>query len=232
MIIAIEGIDGAGKETQARLLAELARAEGLRVGELSFPRYGETVYADSIVAYLGGAYGPLSSIPAQLPALLFAGDRLESRELVAQLTAANDLLILDRYIASNIAYQSARIAGDRRPFIEWISRIELTAHLMPIPDLHILLDLTAPAAAHSVAERRQREHPGEQLDIHEANVDYLAACREVYLQLANEQTFSPWHVVACLNEDGERRSRTAIHEQIWDAVHASLPSSVPTFIRP
>src|SRR5438477_4414931 len=115
MLIAIEGIDGAGKGTQSHLLrARLAQA-GLHVELLSFPRYGETFFARSIADYLNGRFGPLKAIDPHLPAMLYAGDRFESRALIQQLGGAADVVLFDRYVASNLAHQAARVALDARP---------------------------------------------------------------------------------------------------------------------
>src|SRR5438309_1161111 len=62
MLVAIEGIDAAGKNTQAGLLRARAEASGLSAAVLSFPRYGETRYAQFVADYLNGAYGDLGSV--------------------------------------------------------------------------------------------------------------------------------------------------------------------------
>src|SRR5262249_53565733 len=107
--IALEGIDGAGKRTQAQLLEARLRERGLTASVVSFPRYGQTIYAKSVASYLNGAFGPLESIDPRLAALLYAGDRAESRGYLADIDAAAQVVIFDRYVSSNLAYQGARI---------------------------------------------------------------------------------------------------------------------------
>src|SRR5436190_2253058 len=114
MLLAIEGIDGAGKNTQAGLLRTRAEASGLSAAVLSFPRYGETRYAQFVADYLNGAYGDLGSVGAHFAALLYAGDRMESRDTVRALAEAHDLVVFDRYVASNLAYQAAKLEPQRR----------------------------------------------------------------------------------------------------------------------
>src|SRR5262249_41050956 len=109
MLVAIEGIDAAGKHTQASLLRKRAEGGGYSTGVLSFPRYTETRYGRFVADYLNGRYGDLSSVMPHFAALLYAGDRLESRDTIRELAETHDLLIFDRYIASNLAYQAAKL---------------------------------------------------------------------------------------------------------------------------
>src|SRR5712691_10595259 len=102
MLIAIEGIDGAGKRTQADLLKTQAEKVGFSVAILSFPRYGETLFAKSIADYLNGTFGNLAEVLPQFAALLYAGDRFESRSIITQGSRSHNILILDRYVASNL----------------------------------------------------------------------------------------------------------------------------------
>jgi dTMP kinase len=219
MLIALEGIDGAGKRTQALLLKERIERSGLRAEILSFPRYGETVFARSIADYLNGRMGPLHAIDPRLPALLYAGDRLESRDLLVRAVERTDVLILDRYTASNAAYQSARLHPDERwTFIHWITGIEHGAYQLPHADQTIYLDLPVKTASQLVANKGQREYTDRRADIHEQDQRYLEECRGVYLMLAEEQFSSTWSTVRCISDGGELLSAAAIHEAIWQSV--------------
>src|SRR5436309_12852628 len=103
MLIAIEGIDGSGKGTQARRLIERLAASGRRAALLSFPRYGETLFGRAIGEFLNGRFGTLDQVHPFLASLLYAGDRFESRRLLAELLATHDVVVLDRYVASHLA---------------------------------------------------------------------------------------------------------------------------------
>src|SRR5688572_20101820 len=62
VILAIEGLDASGKNTQTQLLTARARGAGLSVGTLAFPRYGETLFAASVADYLNGKFGDLTAV--------------------------------------------------------------------------------------------------------------------------------------------------------------------------
>jgi dTMP kinase len=124
-LIAIEGIDGSGKGTQAQLLLQRLEEQGRRATLLSFPRYEATFFGRTVGEYLNGAFGSLGQVHPFFASLLFAGDRFESRTVLTDALAANDVVVLDRYVASNVAHQAARLAGEaRRQLIEAIERVE------------------------------------------------------------------------------------------------------------
>src|SRR3712207_3314277 len=108
MLIAIEGIDGSGKGTQARLLRERCRAAGLSAALISFPRYAETRFGRAVGKFLNGRFGTLDQVSPFLAALLYAGDRFESRTLLRESLFANDVVVLNRYVASNVAHQGSK----------------------------------------------------------------------------------------------------------------------------
>lgn len=233
MWVAIEGIDGAGKRTQATLLKERIGRTGLRAEVVSFPRYGETVFARSIADYLNGRFGQLRDIDPHLAALLYAGDRAESREMLLRASDAADVLILDRYVASNLAYQAARLpAADRWPFIEWLAEIEHVANRLPKADCTLLLDVPLRTAARLVLHKDPRDYTTAAADLHEQDQAYLAQCGEVYALLAERQFLSDWSVIACATTGGQMLDPETIHAAIWQAVAPALTQQSTPASRP
>jgi dTMP kinase len=219
MLIAIEGIDGAGKCTQSELLKVKAQKLGLSAEVLSFPRYGKTLFAKSIADYLNGEFGDLSSVPSQFAALLYAGDRFESLTLVKQLARANDLLIFDRYVASNLAYQAAKLSRDKRQdFISWLAQIEYEIFGLPKTDLTIYLDITPSLALELVYKKDPRSYTTKVADIHERSTIYLAKCREVYQTLADMNFGGRWFPIQSVGSDGSIRPISEIHDDIWHVI--------------
>ncbi len=218
-LIVIEGIDGAGKNTQTALLKEKADAAGLSAGCLSFPNYGKTVFSASIADYLNGKLGDLHEVAPQFAALLYAGDRFETLVTLHKLAIAHDLLICDRYVSSNLAYQGAKLPPDQRQaFLDWITRIEYEVYGVPRADLTIFLDVPVATAVELIARKKPRSYTEKAADLHEADTAYLEACRKVYLDLAARQTGGTWAVVPCVASNGVIRDPAAIADDIWAAI--------------
>jgi dTMP kinase len=195
-LVAIEGIDGSGKGTQAQRLLQCLQAEGLRATLLSFPRYDATFFGRAVGEYLNGAFGSLGQVHPFFASLLFAGDRFESRPLLTDALANHDVVVLDRYVASNIAHQAARLEGPARErLIEAIEHLEFELYRMPRPDLVVLLDLSVACAQRLIASKPARSYTERAADIQEADADYLARVRALYLDLAGRE--SNWSVIHC-----------------------------------
>ncbi|MBX3439271.1 MAG: dTMP kinase [Planctomycetaceae bacterium] len=211
LLIAIEGIDGSGKGTQAALLKEHLQRQGQRVCLLSFPRYQDTRFGTAIGEFLNGRFGALDAVHPQLAALLFAGDRFESKDLILQAVAENDVVLFDRYVASNIAHQAAKLGEDERlPFIDWIEAIEYDVYGLPRADLTVLLDLPASAAARLIAAKSKRTYTSKAADLQEADTGYLSRVRDVYRGLAVQN--ARWSTIECLSGDAVRSVESITYE--------------------
>jgi dTMP kinase len=211
-LVAIEGIDGSGKGTQAKRLHERLESEGLRATLISFPRYDATFFGRAVGKYLNGAFGSLGEVHPFFASLLFAGDRFESRTVLTEALAAHDVVVLDRYVASNIAHQAARLEGAARERLaEAIEHLEFDVYQLPRPDLVVLLDLSVPCAQRLIATKPARAYTERAADIQEADAGYLGRVRALYLELAGRET--NWSVICC-EQQGSLRSVEEVGEEI------------------
>lgn len=143
MLIAFEGIDQSGKETQAQQLRERLRAAGHKVRFLSFPDYGTSIGEELARALQGEReYG------ADVMQLLFVANRHERREAILEWISGGLILLCDRYKSSSIAYGEAQ-GLDR----DWLSDIQ---RLLPEPDLTVYIDIAPATAAKRKAHDRDR----------------------------------------------------------------------------
>jgi dTMP kinase len=110
VLIAIEGVDGAGKRTLSAGLQKAFESAGMSVVTLAFPRYGRSVTADVAAEALHGEHGDLASSVYAM-AMLFALDRAGAIGEIEGLRRDYDVVLMDRYVASNAAYSAARRPG-------------------------------------------------------------------------------------------------------------------------
>ncbi|MFM8724289.1 MAG: thymidylate kinase [Planctomycetaceae bacterium] len=204
-LIAIEGIDGAGKGTQASRLKESLAARGLRAAVLQFPRYSATSFGAAIGDFLNGRFGTLAEVHPQLAAVLYAGDRFESRGLLLELMEQHDVVVLDRFVGSNLAHQASRLTGAARlALIEWIERIEFGVFQLPRPDLTVLIDMSSQMSRELVSRKGQRDYTEREADLQESDLPYLERVRRCYLALSSDRP--DWCTVHGLDPAGRLRS--------------------------
>jgi dTMP kinase len=193
-LIVIEGLDGAGKRTMADKLAAALAERGATVGRLAFPRYGESVPADLIADALHGRLGDLADSVYGM-ATLFALDRQAAAADIRTALAGHDVVLLDRYVASNAAYGAARLGQDAAgEFVAWVRALEIDRLGLPLPDLHLLLRVT-PEVAAARSAHRERTEADRGRDTWEADGGLQSRCAAVYDQLARTGWLGPWRVV-------------------------------------
>jgi len=201
-LVAIEGADASGKHTQAKLLFERLKKEGFSGAMVSFPRYGE-FWGKLVKKYLQGKFGSLQEVKPEFASLLYSLDRLDSMPWIEQELGKGKIVVCDRYIASNVAHQAAKFEGKgRQEFIRWLEAVESR---LPQPDLTIFLDLPVSVSADLMKGR------GREKDIHELDLKYLEAVRNVYLSLCKRPG---WFRVDCSSGKGIR-PKGEIHWLIW-----------------
>ncbi len=161
--MAFEGIDGSGKTTQAKLLAEHLRALGLEVVTSKEPTHG--AYGSKLRA--SKSSGRMS---ADDELAHFINDRKEHvQNLIGPALARGAVVIIDRYYYSTVAYQGARGLDPKELLLA-------NRAFAPKPDLLVLLDVEPQVGLDRIQRR------GDRHDLFE-NVDQLTLARAIFLQL-------------------------------------------------
>jgi dTMP kinase len=219
MLIDIEGIDGSGKGTQAKILCDRFLAAGVSAALVSFPRYDATLFGKTVGEYLNGRFGSLAAVHPFLVSLLFAGDRFESKPFLLEALRTSAVVVLDRYVPSNVAHQAAKLEGPARADLTAkILEIEFGIFGLPRPDLVLLLDLPVAVAQDLIARKQARNYTSCKADIQEADGGYLERVRDVYHALARSEP--NWKSISCC--DGPRlRTIDEIAETIWQTAAAA-----------
>ena len=193
-LVVVEGLDGAGKRTFTDGLAESLVSKGLSVFRLAFPRYGQSIHADlvrdAMYLRLGDAVDSVYGMT-----LLFALDRRDAAVTISTELDKHDIVLVDRYIASNAAYGSARLHQDARgDFVKWLHQFEVDRFGLRIPDLQLLYRVPAEVAADR-AKYREKVDSGRARDSWESDFALQSGAAEVYDQLVDDAWLSAWHVV-------------------------------------
>lgn len=216
LLIDIEGIDGSGKGTQARRLCDRLVQSGVTASLISFPRYESTLFGRAIGEFLNGDYGTLEQVHPFLVSLLFAGDRFESKALLDEALRSCEVVVLDRYVPSNVAHQASKCDGAARADLtRRILALEFEVFGLPRPDLVLLLDLPVPMAQELVLQKATRSYTHRAADLQEADAVYLQRVRDVYLELARHG--SEWRLISGCAGD-QMRTIDEVGEEIWTAV--------------
>ncbi len=220
VLLAIEGIDGSGKGTQAARLADAARAAGHTVASFSFPTYDGNPFSRAVAGYLNGEFGTADEVHPELAAMLYAGDRFHARPQLVAAIDGHDLVVCDRYVGSNAAHQGAKLDGDARTeLLAWLEEVEYGEFALPRPDLVVLLDAPVALARQLVGRKAARTYTTLEADIHEADAEHSSATRDLYLELAARNN---WRVVSTEGDDGEPREVAEVGDEIWHAVEPLL----------
>jgi len=210
-LLTIEGLDGSGKQTLTENLTGLVLGAGKKVASLAFPQYERTRAAKGIARYLNGEYGALHEVSPWFSSMLFAFDRAESLPRIEELVADNEVVLLDRYVASNLVYHAAKLPERDQPkMIQTLIDLEFEVMGLPRPHLQILIRGTAAQSHALLAKNEDRTYTDATLDLNERDAVYLDACAAVYDRLVADAVIAPWEVVELTQPDGGIRPPSEI----------------------
>ena len=217
MFIVLEGLDGAGKSTQIRMLRQLFADRGVESVYVHFPRFDSPVYGQLIARFLRGEFGGVQEVDPYLVALIFAGDRADAAPQIRQWLAEGKAVVLDRYVYSNVGFQCAKLpAGEERDRLaDWIVNLEFGHNALPRPDLSLFLDVPFAFTERKLSEVREgddRDYLQGGQDIHEASLQLQQDVRSVYLASAAKDP--SLRVVDCSDASGAMESPEGIFAKI------------------
>ena len=220
-LIVLEGLDGAGKSTQLKMLGERAAAGGDATEFLHFPRVETPLYGETIARFLRGDFGDADSVDPYTVALLFAGDRAAAAPQIREWLADGKWVFLDRYVYSNVGYQCAKIddPGARSRLRDWILDLEFGIWAIPRPDVSLFLDVPFRFTEASLSRERSgadRDYLQGASDVHEASLEFQRRVREVYLDVARLDP--ALKVVDCSDGNGAMLPPEAVFEKILTCV--------------
>ena len=223
-LIAIEGIDGSGKRTQVELLTLTLKARGHSVYSTGFPQY-DSWFGKMVGQFLNGDLGPLESVDPHFTSLLYAGDRFEAKPKLEAALNNGQIVLVDRYIGSNLAHQTARVPPEKRSeFLEWIEHLEYGIYDLPREDLILYLRVPPAEAQKLVAQKSKRSYTNAKQDLLEASLRHLQDAAGVYDILSRS---APWVTIECFDATrGTMRSVNEIAREVLAAVEPLLRATM------
>lgn len=198
-LVVIEGLDGSGKSTQTALLKEYLTVHGTPVRQIKLPDYDDPS-STLVKMYLGGEFGSNpEDVNVYAASSFYAVDRYASYRRHWQADyEAGTLILADRYTTSNAVHQAVKLPETEwKDYLQWLSDYEYVKLGIPRPDSVLFLDMPVDVSQKLMTARYGGEEGKK--DVHEANVQYLYACRKAALFAATELG---WSVVTCA--DGDR----------------------------
>ena len=160
VFIVLDGNDGSGKATQARLLSERLAREGAPAMKVDFPGYDRNFFGAFVGECLAGQHGDFLHMDPKIASTLYACDRLESSPSLRGSLAEGKVVIADRFASSNQIHQGGKIAddGEREAFITWLDRMEHDVLGIPRPDLIIYLRVPVQMSLVLLSEKRKAKN--------------------------------------------------------------------------
>ncbi len=130
-----EGIDGCGKSTQTKLLAEFFSKNGYKVKKIDFPQHGEKS-SGLVDEYLTGKYGESKDVGPYIASIFYACDRYDASFKIKKWLEEGKVVISDRYLVSNIGHQGGKLMKDKKEwkkYVNWLYNLEYGLFKIPKP---------------------------------------------------------------------------------------------------
>ena len=224
MLIAVEGVDASGKETQTALLYERLKEEGYPVKRITFPDYASRA-AGALKMYLDGEFGKSPyDVNPYVASTFFTIDRFASYKKVwGEALSNGQIVIADRYTMSNMIHQGAKIDDpeELEQFLEWLYDLEFCKFGLPIPDVVLFLDMPMKIRLSLLESRCKIEcysSDGKGKDIHENDTSYLERVHSCAQKIAEKMNWCKINT----ESTGKLRTIPEIHEDIYDIVRKEI----------
>jgi len=217
--VVIEGLDGSGKSTQMALLKDYFEKHGILYKYLHFPRLEEGIYGSLIARFLRGEMGTNEEVDPYLVALIFAGDRSDAAPMISDWMKEGALVIVDRYVYSNIAFQCAKLGNrsDRDLLRDWILDLEFGHNRLPRPEENIFLHVPLEFIRSQLEKQREgedRAYLKGARDIHESSLEFQEQVRLEYLRLQDK--VEDISLIDCSDTEGGMKAPDIIFESLVD----------------
>lgn len=210
-LIVLEGTDGSGKATQAKLLKEALEKKGFSVEMADFPQYGN-YSARFVEKYLNGDYGSAEQVGPYKASMFYTIDRYDASFKIKKWLEQGKIVISNRYTSASKGHQAGKLSKEEREkFFEWLDNLEYGIFQIPIPNLVIFLHMPPEIGQKLVGKKEKRSYTEKTHDLHEADLEHLKKSEEAFLQAADKH--DNWTKIDCF-KGNEPLPIKEIHEMI------------------
>jgi len=221
-LIVIDGIDGAGKATQTKILIKHLKKLKHKTATLDFPQYYNNFFGKMTGRFLNGEFGDAPSTNPYLASVLYAADRWETKNKIEKWLREGKIVILDRYSSSNQIHQGGKISDPkkRKQFLDWLEEMEFNVFKIPKPDLIIFLNVPYKISKKLLTKKVSRNY------IKSAKNDKVEKSR-IYQESSYSQSlnlvkkYNNWIEINCV-KNNELLSPEKISDLIWDKLERVL----------
>lgn len=215
-IIVIEGTDCSGKQTQSELLLKRLIQNGFEAERYSFPNYDSPTGRIIAGPILGkehecaSVFSDVTEVNPKVISLYYAADRNYNIDKIKSDINNGKIVILDRYVYSNMAFQGAKFNTEKEKIemFKWLEKLEFDFLELPRSDINIFLHMPTFAITSLVKKRE------ESVDQHEKNSEYLKKAEDTYILMANEYNF---RTIECI-KNNEIRTIQNINDELYNLV--------------
>lgn len=197
-LIVLESCDGGGSTTQIQEVKKYLKLNLLKYKFFHFPMYGHNFFSEVIAKFLRGEFGNINDVDPYFVANIYGMDRFMFLPKLEKYLKENDVVLLDRYVFSNLAYQGAKFEKEKSQKIRnWIHQFEFNFLKLPYPDLSIFFDVPIDIIKQRLKEKRKgkdREYLKGKKDIHEEDLKFQNRVRDNYLGLIGAANYK---IVQC-----------------------------------
>ena len=215
-LIVIEGTDCSGKGTQSTKLYDRLISEGYKVYKTSFPMYDTPTGKIIGGPYLGKesiskGWFPegANNVPGKVASLYYAADRLYNIDIINHYLDNDYIVILDRYVTSNMGHQAGKISNkeERLEMFKWLEKLEYDFLSLPRPDIKLFLHMP-----YTYSKELQKNR--QELDELEKSKENMINAENAYLEMVELYDFKK---IECVNNNN-LKSIEEIHEEIFKVV--------------